>query len=360
MRFFKRSGIEFKEDIQSGIQAAAAGGFTQVACLPNTQPIIQSKDTVSYIAGKTKGALVTIRPIGAVTMDTKGGDLTEMLDMHEAGAIAFSNGEEPIMNSDVILRALIYLHKINGLLIQKPEDKNLNLYGVINEGITSTRLGLKGMPKLAEEIMVMRDLKLLEYAEGRLHFSNISTAKSVELIREAKKKGLSVTCDIAAHQVAFDDSVLEDFDTFFKVNPPFRHPADIEALWGGLADGTIDSIVSSHKPQDEESKKLEFDLAEFGIIGLETVFAIINTYNKGLKLEHIIDKLSYNPRKILGLPIQGIKEGEGAEITLFDPFIKWTYLEKESKSKSRNSPFFGRELKGRPLGIINKENSFFI
>jgi dihydroorotase len=234
----------------------------------------------------------------------------------------------------------------------------------MNESISSTMLGLKGMPKLAEEMMIRRDLDLLAYvsahaptqgqpAKVALHFSVISSAGSVALIREAKRQGWPVSCDIAAHQIAFDDTALADFDTNLKVNPPFRSQEDIAALWEGLADGTIDAIVSDHNPQDEECKKLEFDLAEFGVIGLETTFAVINTHNPGLPLHQIIEKLTVQPRRILRQPQPRIAEGQAANLTLFDPQKEWIYTEAEIKSKSRNSPFIGAKLKGKAIATMS-------
>jgi dihydroorotase len=223
----------------------------------------------------------------------------------------------------------------------------------MHEGVAATMLGLKGMPALAEEMMVARDLRLLEYTGGKIHFSCISTAGAVQQIREAKVRGLAVTCDMAAHQIAFEDTALSEFDTNLKVNPPFRGEADIQALWAGLADGTIDAVVSDHSPLDEESKQLEFDLAEFGIIGLETAFAVLNTHNQKLSVSQLIEKLSVNPRKILGLPLPPIREGTLANITIFDPEAQWTFTGKDIRSKSANTPFVGASFRGRVIGIVN-------
>jgi dihydroorotase len=204
----------------------------------------------------------------------------------------------------------------------------------------------------------MRDLKLLDYAGGKLHFSNISTAGSIELIRKAKLEGYNVTCDVAAHQIAFDDSFLKGFDTNYKVNPPFRSQKDIEAIWKGLKDGTIDIITSSHSPHDEESKKLEFDLADFGVIGLETAFSVVNTFNKLLTLEELVQKFAVNPRKVLGRKGPSIREGELANITVFDTELDWIYTEKDIKSKSRNSPFVNFAFKGKAIGVFNNGKQF--
>jgi dihydroorotase len=276
-----------------------------------------------------------------------------MIDLHQAGVVAFTDGLKPVWHSDILVKTLQYLQTFDGLLINRPEDTLLTQFGNMHEGIASTMLGLKGMPALAEEMMIARDLRFLEYAGGKIHFSAISTAKSVQLIREAKQKGLQVSCDIAAHQIAFEDTALMGFDTNLKVNPPFRTRQDIQALLEGLADDTIDAIVSDHNPLDEECKKLEFDLAEFGIIGLETAFAVINTYRGELPLEKIIEKLTVIPRLILDLPLPELQEGKPANLTVFNSEDEWQFTEKHIRSKSKNTPFIGHTFKGKALAIIN-------
>ncbi|MDQ3535121.1 MAG: dihydroorotase [Bacteroidota bacterium] len=355
--FFADPGFESKEDLMSGSEAAAAGGFTEIALLPNTAPVIQTKNDISYIKSRNSQNLVQLYPMGAVTINTKGEELTEMIDMHHAGAIAFTDGEKPLWHTDVLLKTLLYLQQFDGLLINKAEDKFLTMYGNMHEGFNSTLLGLKGMPSLAEEIMIMRDLKILEYTGGKIHFSNISSAGSVQLIREAKSKGLSVTCDVAAHQLVYDDNSLMDFDTNFKVNPPFREQSDIDALIEGLKDDTIDVIVSSHTPQDAESKNLEFDLAEFGIIALQTMFPILNNIQDKIVFNKILEKIIKNPRKILKIKQPSIKEGEKANLTIFDPSQDWKFNEFTNKSKSINSPFYNLSLKGKVVATLN--NNFF-
>ncbi|CAN5478145.1 dihydroorotase [soil metagenome] len=351
--FFADPGFEHKEDIMSGCEAAAAGGFTGVALLPNTQPVVQSKNEISYIRSRNFNKLIQLYPYGAVTQNTKGEELTEMMDMHKAGAIAFTDGEKPLWHTDILLKTLQYLQQFNGLLINKPEDKLLTQYGNMNEGISSTMLGLKGMPRLAEEIMIMRDLKILEYAGGKIHFSNISSAGSVNLIKAAKDKGLDVTCDVAAHQLVFDDNILSSFDTNYKVNPPFREKVDIIALIEGLKDDTIDVIVSSHLPQDEENKKLEFDLAEFGIIGLQTVLPILTQLVDKIVISKLLPKITTNPRKILNLPQPEIKPGQQANLTIFDSHREWILNDNTNRSKSKNSPFFNQKLTGKVLSVFN-------
>ena len=349
---FRDPGFEHKETLDTGCDAAQAGGFTEVAVLPNTQPVIQSKNELAYLKSHNQQHLVEIHPIAAITINTEGKELTEMLDLHTHGAVAFSDGEQPIWHSDILVKTLQYLQKFDGLLINRPEDLMLTRFGTMNEGVSSTMLGLKGMPALAEEMMIRRDLDFLEYAGGKIHFATISSAKSVQLIREAKQKGLQVTCDIAAHQIAFDDTALMEFDSFLKVNPPFRTQKDIEALLVGLQDGTIDVVVSDHQPQDEESQNLEFDQAEFGALGLETAFGVLNTYQKKhLSLEDLIDKITHQPRQILNLPPVSIKVGVKANLTLFDAQKNWT-VQEGTKSKSKNSPFVGKTLTGKPIAVF--------
>ena len=357
----KEPGHEYKESLESMEQTALAGGFTEIALLPNTHPVVQTRESVNYL--KRSGERVKFHPMAAVTMNCEGKDFTEMIDLHEAGAVAFTDGEHPIQNPDIFLKSLQYLTQFGGLLINHPEDTNLTHYGQMHDGSISTFLGMKGMPQMAEEIMLMRDMKLLQYVmetpfiekftdKSILHFSCISSQETVNLIKMAKEMGLPITCDVAAHQLCFTENDLINFDSNFKVNPPFRTQEDVEALWEGLADGTIDVIVSDHNPQDEESKKLEFDMAEFGVIGLETVFASVNTFNKEILLEDIIDKITDNPRKVLRLNSPKIEEGAKANLTVFSPTEEYIYEEKNIISKSKNSPFIGKTLKGKVIKVI--------
>ena len=357
----KEPGYEYKESLESMEQTALAGGFSEIALLPNTQPVVQTRESVNYL--KRSGEKVKFYPMAAVTMNCEGKDFTEMIDLHKAGAGAFTDGEHSIQNPDIFLKSLQYLTQFGGLLINHPEDTNLTHFGQMHDGSVSTFLGMKGMPQMAEEIMIMRDMKLLQYVmetpfikeftnKSILHFSCISSQETVNLIRMAKDMGLPITCDVAAHQLCFTENDLVDFDSNFKVNPPFRTQEDVDALWEGLADGTIDVIVSDHNPQDEESKKLEFDMAEFGVIGLETVFASVNTCNKELSLEDIIEKITDNPRKILRLKNPEISEGTKVNLTVFTPAEEWIYEEKNIVSKSKNSPFIGKTFKGKIIKVI--------
>jgi len=353
-------GFEHKEDLDSVREAAAHGGFTEIVLLPNSEPVVHSKDTLNYIKNSGRGGLVKLHVAAAVTRKAQGVDFTEMIDLHTAGAIAFTDGEHPVQNADLFLKTILYLQPLNALLMNRPEDRQLTVFGQMHEGITSTLIGMKGMPSLAEEMMLNRDLKLLEYALEKsslelssqpiLHISLVSTKEAVELIREAKKKGLPVSCDVAAHQLAYEDKDLLDFDTNLKINPPFRSATDHDAIRQGLSDGTIDAIVSDHTPHDEESKNLEFDHADFGITGLETAFSLASMHS-GLSTEDIVEKLTSQPRHILRLEEIAIAEGSTANFTFFEPETEWVF--EKTYSKSKNTPFLGQKLKGAVRGVFN-------
>ena len=353
-------GFEHKEDLTSVCLAASKGGFTEIVLLPNTEPVVHSKDTLNYIKQSGLGGLVKLHVTASVSRKAEGVDFTEMIDLHRAGAVAFTDGEHPVQNADLFLKTILYLQPLDALLMNRPEDRQLTLYGQMHEGVASTLTGMKGMPSLAEEMMLTRDLKLLAYAleknsksqfsKPALHVSLISTATSVALIREAKAQGLPVSCDVAAHQLAYTDADLMDFDTNLKVNPPFRQASDHVAIRAGLLDGTIDAIVSDHNPHDEECKNLEFDHADFGITGLETAFSLA-VMHTGLPVEEIVDKLTVQPRHILRLPALSIGEGQAANLTFFEAESDWVF--EKSFSKSKNTPFLGKTLKGKVTGVIN-------
>ena len=353
-------GFEHKEDLESVRTTAAHGGFTEIVLLPNSEPVVHSKDTLTYIKNSGRGGLVKLHVAAAITKKAQGIDFTEMIDLHTAGAIAFTDGDHPVQNADLFLKTILYLQPLNALLMNRPEDLQLTVFGQMHEGITSTLIGMKGMPSLAEEMMLNRDLKLLEYALEKssfeltgqpiLHISLISTKEAVELIRRAKAKGLPVSCDVAAHQLAFTDEDLIDFDTNLKVNPPFRSAADHEAIRQGLQDGTIDAIVSDHNPHDEESKNLEFDHADFGITGLETAYSLAVMYS-GLDTEDIVEKFTSQPRHILRLEETTVSEGSTANLTFFEPQTDWVF--DKTYSKSKNTPFLGKTLKGAVRGVFN-------
>jgi dihydroorotase len=351
-------GFEHKEDIESGIRSAAAGGYTAVALVSSTNPTIHSKAEVLYVKNKTQDAIVDVHPVGTLSYKQEGQDISEMYDMHMAGAVAFSDDKKAISNAGLLMRALLYSKNFGGLIITHCDEKSISNEGKINEGITSTMLGLKGIPALAEELMVNRNIFLAEYTESPLHIANISTYKSVELIRQAKAKGLNITASVNAYNIALDDTELEGFDSNYKVNPPLRTKLDIDALRKGISDGTIDVISCDHRPQDIESKDVEFDYASNGIIGLESAFGLINSNKGRLKLETIITSITSNPRTILKLTPVSITEGEPANITLFNPDQEWVFEKKHIQSKSVNTPFIGTKFKGKVLGVINKKQLY--
>jgi dihydroorotase len=346
-------GLEYKEDLESAGKAAAAGGFTEIVMLPNTVPAVQSKNEVNYITKGNDSRLVQIYPMGAVTLKNAGEELTEMIDLNASGAVAFSDGLKPVWNTDIFVKSLQYLQKFDGLLINHPEDIWLNMFGQMNEGKNSTILGLKGMPKIAEDLAVGRDVELLGYSGGRLHFARLSSAKALDLVRAAKKKKLNLTCDIAAYQALLDDSLLEDFDTNYKVNPPLREKVDLNALIGGLKDGTIDVLTSGHLPQDTESKVLEFDHADFGIINLQTFASQLASLSKHVDVHVLVEKVTGAPRKLLKLTIPTIEKDEKANLTLFNPTEKWVFTEESNYSKSKNSPWLGIEIVGKAKAVFN-------
>jgi dihydroorotase len=348
-------GFEHKEDLASGINAAIAGGFTGVAVVSSTNPPIHSKGEVEYIKNKTAPFLVDVFPIGALSYKQEGKDIAEMYDMHQAGAVAFSDDKKAVADAGLLMRALLYAQNFGGTILAHCDEKSISLDGKMNEGVVSTTLGLKGIPALAEELMVNRNIFLAEYTNAPIHLSNISTQKSVELIRQAKAGGLKITASVNAYNIAIDDTVLTGFESNYKLNPPLRTKADIDALRKGIADGTIDVITCDHRPQDIESKVIEFDYAANGMIGLETAFGLINTNKGKLKLETIIQALTTNPRKILKLKQPRLAVGELANITLFDPQAEWVFEKKHIHSKSANTPFVGTKFKGKVIGVINKK-----
>ncbi len=347
-------GFEHREDLTSVAAAAAAGGFTAIACLPNTDPALHTKSEILYIKNKATSLPIHCYPIGAVSYACEGKDLAELFDMHAAGAIAFSDGKRSVQDAGLLLRAMQYAQAFNGLIINVPHHKTIAAGGQMHEGVMSTSLGLKGLPAMAEELMVQRDLSLLEYSGGRLHIHLVSTARSVSMIRAAKQAGQAVTCSVAVANLCFSDEKLSTFDSNWKISPPLRSDSDAAALLEGLEDGTIDFICSNHTPWHEEAKNLEFTYADFGMTGLETSFALCRTFlDKKLNINQLVEKMSLAPRKILGLPIPPIAVGARAELTVFDPEKEWVLEEKNVRSKSRNTPFIGQTMRGKVLGILS-------
>jgi dihydroorotase len=348
-------GNEHRETLENGLRAAAKGGFTGVAVMSGTNPPLHNKAQIDYVVNRSKANLVDVYPVGTISHGQEGKDLSEMYDMQLSGAVAFSDYKKPVKDAGLILRALQYSKNINSFIITHCDDKTISHGGLMNEGVTSTKLGLKGMPALAEEIMLQRNIQILEYTGGKMHVPTISTKGSVELIKKAKAKKLNITCGVAAYNLLLDDTELEGFDTNYKVNPPLRNKEDLDALRKGIADGIIDVIVSDHNPQDIESKDLEFDMADHGMVGLESCFGVLNTaLAQKVELENMIIALTKNPRTILGLDAVSVKEGAEANLTIFNPGKKYVFEKAQIVSANKNSGIIGKELKGSVIAIINK------
>ena len=357
---YQDPGFEYKEDIQTGLNASAAGGFTAVGISPATMPARDVKAQVEYLVNQSKSHLIDVLPYGAVSKNIEGKELAELSDMKYSGAIAFTDGKQSIKNPNLLNRALLYAKAFDGIIMNYPNSKDIAELGVMNEGEVSTSLGLKGIPELAEELMVARDLYIVEYTTGRLHFSTISTGKSIELIAKAKKEKLNVSCDVASYSLLLDDCELEEFDTRFKTMPPLRTKKTISELIAGIKNGTIDAICSDHFPEDIENKKKEFDYAAFGIINAQTSFAVANTaLHNTISLAQLIALFTDGPARVLKLERPTIKSGQIANITLFQPKEKFVFTKEKVLSKSNNSPFFGREMKGKIVGVINGKMSHF-
>ena len=344
-------GFEDRETIANGLNVAARSGFSAIALQPNSYPIIDNQSQINFVTTKANGFATQLFPIGALTKGSEGKDMTELFDMKNAGAVAFGDYNKSLDNANLLKIALQYVQDFDGLLLAFAEDYNIKGNGVTNEGIVSTQLGLKGIPNLAEELHIARNLFLLEYTGGKLHIPTISTAKSVQLIKAAKAKGLKVTCSAAVHHLVLTDSKLGDFDTRYKVSPPLRTEPDRKALLAGILDNTIDMITSDHNPIDIEHKKMEFDLAKNGTIGLESAFGALLTV---LSLEKTIEKLT-SGKTTFGIEKQTIIEGSKANISLFNPEGKSIFTKESILSKSKNSAFLGVEMKGKVYGIYNQE-----
>lgn len=348
-------GFEHKETLQTGALAAAAGGYTQVLVLPNTRPVIDAKSQVEYIVQQSKSLPVQIIPIGAITKNAEGKELAEMYDMQNSGALAFSDGINPVQSAGLLLKALQYVKSFDGTIIQVPDDKSIAPHGLINEGIVSTRLGLPGKPMMAEELIVARDIKLTRYANSKIHFTGVSSPKSLEYIKRAKDGGIQVTCSVTPYHLAYCDEDLMNYDTNLKVNLPLRTRNDMMALRTAVADGTIDCIATHHTPQDWDSKTCEFEYAKYGMIGLETSYSVLKMVLPQVPEERWIRLLSINPRKIFGLQQPSVSESSAANLTLFFPNKSYEYKKEIIQSKSYNSPFIGTTFIGKIQGIINGE-----
>jgi dihydroorotase len=357
---FREPGFEHKETIKTGCGAAAFGGFTEVACMPNTKPATHTRDVVEFIRKKAEKEAVDVHPIGCVTKERAGKSIAEMADMKEGGAVAFSDDGDPVYSSQVMRVALEYSSMLGIPIINHEEDLELSRPGHMNEGAVSTRLGLDGTPGIAEETMIARDILLAEFTGGHIHVAHISTRKGVDLVRKAKQEGVNVTTEVCTHHFDLTDEEVDKrhFDTNVKMHPPLRTLDDVEAMIEGLVDGTIDVICTDHAPHAIEEKEVEFIYAPNGIIGLETAWSI--SVKKLLKsgkltLQQLLEKIVVNPRKILNLEIPVLKEGKTANLTIFNTDEEWVYSAKEVRSKSRNSPYVGDKMVGRAVAIYNNK-----
>ena len=356
---FREPGYEHKETIETGCRAAAFGGFTEVACMPNTQPPIHTRDVVEYIRKRADKEAVDVHPIGCVTKERKGESIAEMSDMKDGGAVAFSDDGDPVSNSRVMRVALEYSSMLGLPIINHEEDLELSRPGHMNEGEVSARLGIEGTPGIAEETMIARDILLAGFTGGHIHVAHISTRKAVDLVRKAKEEGIHVTTEVCTHHFDLTDEEIEKrhFDTNVKMHPPLRTQDDVDAMIEGLQDGTIDVICTDHAPHAIEEKEVEFIYAPNGILGLETAWSIVvkRLLDPGkMELQDVLDKMVRNPRNILNLDVPEIKKGVRANLTFFNTDEEWIYTEEEVRSKSKNSPYLGDKLKGRAVAIYNK------
>ncbi|MDE0472266.1 MAG: dihydroorotase [Ekhidna sp.] len=350
---FNDPGTEFKEDLDTGALVASNGGFTDIQLIPNTNPPLETKSDVKYVLHR-KTPLVDVHISAALSEGLKGKNLTEIYDLKVAGASSFTDGDLPVWNAELLLKALQYTHTINSPIFQLAQDVSLSDNTHIHEGKMSTLLGLRGEPGISEELMVMRDIEILRYANGSIHFSRVSSGKSVELIRKAKREGLNVTADTGIHHLIFTDEAVADFNTYMKNLPPFRAESDRKALIKGVKDGTIDAICSNHRPQDQESKSLEFDLSEPGSISLQTFYPSLLKLSSDIPIETLIKCITLNPRTLLDVDPVSIDVNMPAKLTIVDPQKEWVLDDTTNLSKSRNSPFWGEKLKGKIVGIVNK------
>ncbi len=355
---FREPGQEHKETIETGARAAAFGGFTAVACMPNTEPPIATRDVVEFVTKRAEGLVVDVHPIGTVSKGRRGEELAEMADMVAGGAVAFSDDGSPVQHGGLMRRALEYARTLDKPILGHEEDLTLNPHGHMNEGAVATRLGLPGIPGLAEEAMIARDALLAEFTGGRFHVCHISTAAAVDIVRRAKARGVPITAEACPHHWALTDAAVEDsaYDTHTKMHPPLRTAADAQAIKDGLADGTIDVIATDHAPHAGFEKEVEFIEAPFGILGLETCWGLTgrDLIAPGvLAVEDAVHKLAVAPREILGLEVPTFDEGAEANLTIFDATTEWTFEKRHIRSKSHNTPFVGAPMVGRAWAVVN-------
>jgi dihydroorotase len=347
-------GYEHRETLKTGAAAAQAGGFTTVFVVPNTQPVMDNKTQVNYIVQQQQHLPIEILPIGALSKKIEGKDLAEMIDMHQAGAVASSDGLYPVQSNLLFLKALQYVKTFDGVVIQMPIDKSMGAVGLMNEGITSTQIGLPGIPAIAEELMIARDIELLKYTNSKLHITGVSTAKGIALIEAGKKAGLALTCSVTPYHLYFNETDLNTYDTLLKVYPPLRTKADQAALQDAVERGVVDCISSHHQPQDWDGKTIEFEYAKAGIACIETTYATINHLFPKLKDEAIANLLSNHARQIFNLGSNTIKEEQKVDLTLFNRTNSFTPTKATSKSKSVNNPFLDKAFNGTVIGTYSK------
>jgi dihydroorotase len=349
---FAEPGNEHRETLESGANAAAAGGFTDVMLIPNSKPVVDSKAQIEFLIERAKQLPINIYPIGAVTKNVEGNALSEMYDMHTSGAVAFSDGTKSIQQGGILLKAMQYVAAKNATIIQVADDKSISDGGLMNEGIESTKLGLPGKPAIAEELMIASNIELLDYTNSKLHVTGVSTKKGIELIAAAKKRGLQITCSVSPYHLFFCDEDLSGYDTNLKVNPPIRTSADKQALQAALHTGEIDCIASHHAPYSWDEKVCEFEYAKNGMITLQTLYGTVNAIMKDT--EALVKLFTENNRSIFNITKPSIEEGTKACLTIFEPDTEFVFEEKMILSKSKNSAFVGKMMKGKVVGVVNK------
>ena len=345
-------GLEHKETLETGAAAAAAGGYTSVMVVPNTQPGLHSKSQIEYVVQKSVHLPVQILPIGAISKNVEGKELAEMYDMQASGAVAFSDGWQALQSSQLMLKALLYVKAFDGVVIQIPDDWSLAKSGLMHEGIVSTQMGLPGKPAIAETIMLARDIELLRYTQSRLHITGISTAEGIALIRKAKAEGLQITCSVTPYHLYFSDEDLRQYDTSLKVNPPLRLAGDVAALRQAVLDGTIDCIASHHQPHEYDSKICEFEYAKYGMAGLESCFAAVKTAVPELSNNRLAELFSLTPAAIFGIETPVMEPGQPACLSLFLPNTPWVFQLADVQSKCSNNAFIGHHFSARPVGSV--------
>jgi dihydroorotase len=345
-------GEEHKSSVKETLDAAAFGGFTHIMTLPSTKPVVDNKSQIQYLINTSQNHAVQLHPMGAISHGMKGEQLAELYDMYESGVRYFSDDDHSV-NAGLMLRALLYAKNFGGKVISFPQEESIVGNGKVNEGLASTKTGLKAYPRIAETIRLSRDLDLTSYTDGEIHISGVSCKGSIALIKAAKEEGLKITADVHVDNLLFDESKVLSFDTNYKVNPPLRREKDVASLWEAIKDGTIDAIVSNHRAMDKEEKDLEFDLANFGTIGLQTLFSSLNKKFVS-DTTIIIDVLSNRNRKLLGLKTDTFEKGEVADFTIYNPNKDWQMSTDKLLTKTSNTPQINQSQKGIAIGVINK------